>query len=69
MPGDDGIVIVPPTPAPLVRPEGDRRRRDDLDELIDDLLSDSDEGPSPVESARRSGRAWVSFDLVFDGAP
>lgn len=54
---DDGAtgdrwVVVPARPGPLLRPS-DRsgRQRDDLDELIDELLPDVDEGPGPFDVA------------------
>ena len=67
--GDDGIVIVPPTPAPLVRPEGGGRRRDDLDELIDDLLPDTDEGPGPVDAGLLAGGAGLLAWTVLGNPP
>jgi hypothetical protein len=42
---DDGSVVVPHVPGPIVRLHRPVRSRDDLDELIDELFPDTDEGP------------------------
>jgi len=57
--GDDDVVVVPYAPGPLVRPDaGDGRRHpDDLDNLIDELLPDTTEGPGPVDAALLAGGA------------
>jgi hypothetical protein len=52
--GDGSIVVVPPAPGPLLWPDGDRNR-DGLDELIDDLLPDTDEGPGFTDAALLAG--------------
>lgn len=64
--GDDAIVIVPPTPGRLVRPG--RRDQDGLDDLIDELLPDTDEGPGPMDAALLAGGgAVVAWSVV--GSP
>ncbi len=60
--GDGSIVVVPPAPGPLVRPDGgpgDNRSRDGLDDLIDDLLPDTDEGPGLTDAALLAGGAGL----------
>lgn len=52
------LVVVPPVPGRLIRPDLDptrRRHRDDLDDLIDELLPDTAEGPGPVDAALLAG--------------
>lgn len=57
--GGGDVVVVPRAPGPLIRPDaGDtRRHRDDLDELIDELLPDSTEGPGLVDAGLLAGGA------------
>ena len=43
--GAGELIVVPPVPGPLVRPDQPRRDRDELDEVIDELFPDSDEPP------------------------
>jgi hypothetical protein len=63
--GDDRFVIVPHAPAPLVRPGAGR---DGLDDLIDELLPDTDEGPGPTDAALvAGGGAVVAWSLL--GSP
>jgi hypothetical protein len=65
---DDGaVVLVPAAPGRLVRPG--RRRGDDLDELIDELLPDTDEGPGPTDVALLTGGAAVVAWTVFGSPP
>ncbi len=58
---DGAAVVVPPQPAPVVplhSPDARRHRgRDDLDELIDELLPDVDDGPG-----------WADVTLIIAGA-
>jgi hypothetical protein len=65
--GDAGIVVVPHTPGPLVGP-GTATRRDGLDDLIDELLPDTDEGPGPMDAALvAGGAALVGWSVI--GSP
>jgi len=48
---DDHLVVVPHSPGPLVPLDPPRRGRDELDELIDDLFPDTDEGPGAFDAA------------------
>lgn len=48
---DDRLVVVPHSPGPLVPLDRPERGRDDLDELIDDLFPDTDEGPGSFDAA------------------
>ena len=50
-------VVVPQAPGPLIRPddEGVGRERDDLDDLIDEFLPDSAEGPGPLDAGLVAG--------------
>lgn len=65
--GEDRFVIVPPKPGPLVRP-GTGKDRDGLDDLIDELLPDTDEGPGPTDAALvAGGGAVVAWALL--GSP
>lgn len=66
---DDDIVIVPRAPGPVIRPDGDGRRRDDLDRLIDDLLPDSDEGPGLVDVALLASGAGLLTWTVAGSPP
>ena len=59
MSGTDGIVIVPRAPGPLLRPDTAGPGRDGLDELIDDLLPDTDEGPGLVDAGLLASGAGV----------
>jgi hypothetical protein len=43
--GTGGEIVVPLAPGPLVRPPVERRRRDELDDVIDELFPDTDEPP------------------------
>lgn len=69
--GDDSVVIVPHRPGPLVRPGAEttgRRDRDGLDDLIDELLPDTDDGPGPTDAALvAGGGALVGWSVV--GSP
>ena len=59
-PGDSDTVVVPTAPGPLLRPgllDTRGRERDDLDELIDELLPDSSEGPGVADAALVGGGA------------
>lgn len=56
--GDERIVVVPHAPGPLVRPGG-RRPTDGLDDLIDDLLPDTEEGPGLTDAALIAGGGAV----------
>lgn len=63
----NGVVVVPRMPGPLIRPDADagRRHRDDLDDLIDELLPDTTEGPGPVDAALlASGGALVGWAMI-----
>jgi hypothetical protein len=65
--GDAGIVVVPHTPGPLIRP-GTAKRQDGLDDLIDELLPDTDEGPGPMDAALvAGGAALVGWSVI--GSP
>ena len=67
MAGDEALVIVPPTPGRLVRPSEVGRRRDDLDELIDELLPDTAEGPGLVDAGLLvGGLAVLGWSIVGD---
>lgn len=66
--GDDRIVVVPPTPGPLVR-RGTPRPQDGLDDLIDELLPDTDEGPGPTDVALMAGGAAVVGWSVLGSPP
>ena len=64
--GDDSIVIVPLSPGRLVRPG--RHDKDGLDDLIDELLPDTDEGPGPMDAALvAGGTAMVAWSVI--GSP
>jgi hypothetical protein len=65
----DEVVIVPRAPGPLVRPEAGGRRGDDLDDLIDDLLPDTDEGPGLVDAGLLAGGAGLLAWSVLGTAP
>lgn len=65
--GDDRIVLVPPTPGRLVRPG--RHNKDGLDDLIDELLPDTDEGPGPMDAALVAGGAAVVAWSVLGSPP
>lgn len=63
---DDSVVIVPVTPGRVVWPG--RHSRDGLDDLIDELLPDTDEGPGPTDAALvAGGAAAVAWSVL--GAP
>lgn len=65
--GHDGerVVIVPPLPGRLVWPAG--RSKDGLDDLIDELLPDTDEGPGATDAALLAGgAAVVVWSLLAD---
>ena len=53
---------------PLVRP-GAPKHKDTLDDLIDDLLPDSDEGPGPMDAALIAGGAAVIGWSVVGSPP
>lgn len=64
--GDEGIIVVPRAPGPVLRPG--QRDKDGLDDLIDELLPDTDEGPGPVDAALvAGGGALVAWSAV--GSP
>jgi hypothetical protein len=66
--GDDGtVVLVPAEPGRLVRPG--RRSGDGLDDLIDELLPDTDEGPGPTDVALLTAGAAVMAWTVFGSPP
>ena len=54
---EDDLVVVPRVPGPLIRPDagGAGRHRDDLDDIIDEFLPDTSEGPGPVDAALLAG--------------
>lgn len=66
--GDDRIVLVPGSPRPLLRPGG-RRPTDGLDDLIDDLLPDTDEGPGLTDAALIAGGGAVVAWSVLASPP
>ncbi len=66
--GDERVVVVPYAPGPLLRP-GRPKRRDGLDDLIDELLPDTDEGPGPVDAALVAGGAGVVGWSVVGSPP
>lgn len=53
----NGVVVVPRMPGPLIRPDAGTAggHRDDLDDLIDELLPDTAEGPGPLDAALLAG--------------
>lgn len=64
---DDHTVIVPLAPGGVVRPGP--RKRDGLDDLIDELLPDTDEGPGPTDAALLVGGAAMIAWSVFGSPP
>ena len=64
---DDSVVIVPPAPGRVVRPGP--RNKDGLDDLIDELLPDTDEGPGPTDAALVAGGAAVLAWSVLGSPP
>jgi hypothetical protein len=52
--GHGEVVVVPQFPGPLIWPDR-RRQADDLDDLIDELLPDTAEGPGPTDAALVAG--------------
>lgn len=65
---DDAFVVVPHRPGPLVvPPRGGGRDRDELDELIDDLFPDVDEGPDWFDlGLALTGIGLLAWTLVGD---
>lgn len=63
------MIVVPHSPGPLRRPASESRRdRDELDELIDDLLPDSDERPGGFDVALlAAGLVLAGWAMLFDG--
>ncbi|HJV08970.1 MAG TPA: hypothetical protein VJ653_04790, partial [Acidimicrobiales bacterium] len=60
---DGSVVLVPPSPGRLVRPGA--RNKDGLDDLIDELLPDTDEGPGATDVALVGGGvAVVAWSLL-----
>lgn len=72
-PGPRDVVVVPHRPGPLIVLDvrRNRRGRDDLDELIDDLLPEVDEGPGWFDAAVVAlglgllAWAWIATAPVF----
>ncbi len=63
------LVVVPSSPGPVVRLDSGGRGRDDLDDLIDDLLPDVDGGPGWFDAGLLVvGAGLVVFALMV-GAP
>ena len=62
------VVVVPASPGPLVT-AGRGRERDDLDELIDDLFPDTDEGAGPFDVALLVGGVGSGVWGVVGGPP
>ncbi len=60
---------MPHSPGPLIRPSvATGRGRDELDDLIDDLLPDSDERPGWFDAALlAAGLALAGWAVLFDG--
>ena len=71
--GDDrhDVVVVPHRPGPLVPLDRVRppRERDDLDDLIDELVPDIDEGPGPFDLALVATGAGLLAWEAFGTAP
>ena len=67
----NGVVVVPRVPGPLIRPEAGagRRHRDDLDDLIDELLPDTTEGPGPVDAVLLAGGGALVGWAVIGNPP
>jgi hypothetical protein len=62
------LVVVPRQPGPLLEPPTDERRRDDLDEVLDELFGEpTREGPGPLDVALVLGgglliaTAWLGW--------
>jgi hypothetical protein len=71
-PADDAegldVVVVPARPGPLMRPSAKvGRPRDDLDDLIDELLPDTDERPGRLDAAFVGGGALLAGWGVVHG--
>ncbi|HEX8582233.1 MAG TPA: hypothetical protein VF640_07885 [Acidimicrobiales bacterium] len=62
------LVVVPPAPGPLVRPDG-ARRRDELDDLVDELFPDSDEGPGWFDGVLVAGGGGLTAWGALAGGP
>lgn len=61
---NDAWVVVPTRPGPLLRARSvDARQRDDLDELIDEVLPDVEEDPGPFDLAM----AVIGLALLITG--
>jgi hypothetical protein len=65
--GDGGVVWVPPAPGPLVRPGG--AARDGLDDLLDELLPGTEEGPGATDAALIAGGGAVVAWAVVGSPP
>jgi hypothetical protein len=66
--GGSERIVVPHAPGPLVRPDAPRRDRDELDEVIDELFPDSDEGPGWFDAGLlAAGAALVGWALAGGG--
>ena len=54
------LVVVPRRPGPLIKPPPDKRRHDDLDEVLDELFGEpTREGPGPFDVALVAGGALL----------
>ena len=54
------LVVVPRRPGPLIEPPSDERRRDDVDEVLDELFGEpTREGPGPFDAALVVGGALL----------
>jgi hypothetical protein len=65
---DARTALVPPTPGPLVLPGRPQRARDDLDDLVDELFPETDEGPAWFDAALiAAGTGLVAWWLAGSG--
>jgi hypothetical protein len=63
--GEDGVVVVPHAAGPIERMRRRSRSRDDLDDLIDELFPDTDEGPGWFDAGLIAVAAgFVGWSLV-----
>ncbi len=65
---EESIIVVPLAPGTLVRP-GAGRHRDGLDDLIDEFLPDTDEGPGPVDATLIAGGGALLAWTLLGAAP